>query len=121
VQQVLALEINFRAAEKLRPTLREIERRGPADVMREQAVEFRLKRGILPGALIFRRQFLQGRHECFRHEHAAIGPEMTVGIRERGEGRGGGHERTIKHKSATAQARILGTAPPKARRGSGSA
>ena len=53
VQEVFALEINFRAAEFFGQAFGEIKRRGPPGEIGEQRGEFRLERGVLAGAGVF--------------------------------------------------------------------
>jgi hypothetical protein len=86
VQQVLALEVNFRAAELFGPALREIKRRRPADVVGEQIVEFRLERRVILGRGVGRGKFLQRSHQGFRNEHPAKLAEVAGGIGKRGSG-----------------------------------
>ena len=80
VQQVLALQVDLRAAEQLGPALREIERRRPADVVVEQVVEFRLEGRIVSRGFVGGGEFLQRSHQRFRHEHAAEAAEVAGGI-----------------------------------------
>jgi hypothetical protein len=82
VQQVLALEVDFGAAELFGPAFGEIERRGAADVFVQQAVELLLEGGIGLGLLVMIGQLGEGRHERFRHEHAAVGAKVAVRVRE---------------------------------------
>jgi hypothetical protein len=93
VQQILALEVDFGPAELFGPAFGEIERRGTTDVFVEQAVELFLEGGIGLGLLVMVGQLGEGRHERFRHEHAAVLAEVAVGVWHHGERkeRGGGH------------------------------
>ncbi len=99
VQQVLALEVNFRAAQFFGQPLGEIERRGPA--RRNRAAGRRAPRqSFCPctGPGVFGGQFVQGRHQRLGHEHAAVRAEMAGGVRLRGGGGGGVHMRA-QHKA----------------------
>jgi hypothetical protein len=80
VEQVLAFQINARAAEEFAPALGVVERGGAADVFFEQAVQLGVESRIGFGALIFRGEFAQGIHEGLGDEHAAKGAEVTVGV-----------------------------------------
>ncbi len=89
VEQVLALKVDFRAAEQSGPAFREIQRRGTADVVVQQTVEFRVESGIGLGLLILVGQLAEGEHERLRHKHAAEISKVSVRVRE-GGGRGKG-------------------------------
>ena len=67
VEQILALEINFRAAQFAREAFGEIKRRGAADKFREVIGQLALKFRIVLGAEIFRLQLLQRVHQRLRH------------------------------------------------------
>jgi hypothetical protein len=78
VIELLALEIDLRAAEMLRQTLRIIERARPADIMRAEALElsleFRIGLGLFPLVL----QLQDQRHQCFGDESSAENAEASV-------------------------------------------
>ena len=76
--EVLALEVNLRSAELLGQPLGEIERRGPAHVMREIARHLRSKSGILARLRIRLFQVEDKRHERLGHKAPAIDAEMPV-------------------------------------------
>ena len=82
VEQVLALEIDFRAAEFLGQAFGEVERRGPSGEVLQQRGEFRLERGVAAGAFVFVGEVAQRSHERLGHEHAAVGAEVAVGVGE---------------------------------------
>ena len=84
VQQVLALQVDFRAAQLLGPALGEVERRRAADVVVQQVVEFRLERRILAGGGVGHRQLLQRGHQGLGHEHAAEFAKVTGSVGKRG-------------------------------------
>ena len=80
VVQILALEINFCAAELAGEPFGKVQRRGASaefiEVIREFALEFR----VVLGAEIFRLQFLQRVHQRFRHVTPAVLAKMALGI-----------------------------------------
>ena len=71
VKEVFAFEVNFRAAQLLRPSLGEIKWRRAADIMMQEIVQLGMKGRIIFGRLIGGRKFLQGSHQRLRHKHAA--------------------------------------------------
>ena len=80
VVQILALEINFRAAEFLGEALGKIKRRGAADKFLEIIRQLALKFRVVLGAEVFGFQFLQWVHQGFRHITSAVGAEMALGV-----------------------------------------
>jgi hypothetical protein len=86
VEQVLALEINFRAAEFAREALGKIKRRGPAakflEIIRQLALKFR----VVLRAEVFGLQLLQRVHQRLGHITSAVGPEVAGGIGQIGFG-----------------------------------
>ena len=74
VEQVLALEVNLRPTEFLRPTVGEIERGWPPDVVFQQIIELGLESGVGLRLGIRLREILQGRHQCLGDEHP---PELS--------------------------------------------
>ena len=78
VKQVFPLQVNFRAAEFFGESFGEIKRRGTAREIAQQLRELILKIRILFRTLIFGREFVQRRHQRFRHEHSAVNAEVTV-------------------------------------------
>ena len=77
VQQVFALDVDLRAAQRLAQTAREIERRGTAGVVVQQIGQFGLKRRVGGSLAIGVLQFFERRHQDFRHEAAAVGAEVA--------------------------------------------
>ena len=71
VVEVLALEIDLRAAEMRGQALGEIERRRPADIMREMAVHLALEGGIGLGRGVGLLQIEDQRHQRLGDEAAA--------------------------------------------------
>jgi hypothetical protein len=88
VVQLLALEIDFGAAEMIGQALGEIERRRPADVIPEVAVHFRLERRIGLGGGVSLLQVEDQRHQRFRHKTPAENAEMPALVRAAAEGIG---------------------------------
>ena len=80
VEQVLALEINLRAAEFAREPFGEIKRRGPAAEFLEVILELALELRVVLRAEVFVLQFLQRVHQRFRHKTSAVGAEMALGV-----------------------------------------
>ena len=82
VEQILALEINFRAAEFAREALGEVKRRGAAaefpEVIRQLALEFR----VVLGAEVFGLQLLQRVHQRLGHKTSAERTEVAGGVGE---------------------------------------
>src|SRR5581483_4318793 len=76
VIEILALEIDFRAAEMLRHALREIEGGRTSDVMREMPVQFFLKGRVFARLGIGLFQIKDQRHQRLGDEAAAINAEM---------------------------------------------
>ena len=78
--QIFALKVDARAAQLPAPAFGVIERAGAADVMGQIGVQFRQEFGVVaavpPGFV----QFVQGFHQRFGHEPAAVTVEMTVGV-----------------------------------------
>ena len=83
VQQVLALEIDFGAAQLAGEPLGKIQRRGASaeftQIISELFQELRVVLG--PGVLVL--ELLQRMHERLRNEAPAIGTEMTERVRHR--------------------------------------
>ena len=88
VVQLLALEIDFRAAEMFGQPLGEIQRRRPADIVLEVAVHFRLERRIGLGVGVGLLQIEDQRHQRFRDEAAAENAEMPALVGTAAEGIG---------------------------------
>ena len=84
VQQILALEINFRAAELLREPLGEVERRGTTTKITQQRGEFFSKFRILPRGMVFVFQFAQGGHQRLGNKHPAVLAEVASGVGQGG-------------------------------------
>jgi hypothetical protein len=62
VQQVLALQVDLRAAQLLGPSLGEIQRRRTADVVRQQVIQLALEFRVLAGGIVGLGQLLQRGH-----------------------------------------------------------
>ena len=87
VQQVLALQVDFRAAEFLGEAFGEVERRGPADEFAQVVAEFALELRVLLRSEVFGLQLLERIPERLRDVTAAELPEpaLVVGHGGRGE------------------------------------
>ena len=85
VVQVLALEIDLRPAEMVGQALGEIERRGSAHIMGQQAIQLGLEGGVFLGGQIGGLQVQHQRHQGFGHIAAAELAEPAVGVRIGGE------------------------------------
>ena len=74
VRQVFALEKDARGGFRQRCAQPRgfVDRRGPAHVVRKQAIELRQERGVLPRLEIRTLQLFDGRDERFRDELAAV-------------------------------------------------
>ena len=79
-EQVLAFEINFRAAQVAREAFGKIKGRGASANFIEIIGKFALKLRVLWRAKILLLQLMQGMHQGFRHESAAIRAEMAGGV-----------------------------------------
>src|SRR6202035_1466815 len=103
VVELLALEVDFRAAKMLGQTLCEIQRRRPADIILEVAFHFRSECRIGLGRSVGLLQIEDQRHQRFRDKAAAENAEMTgfVGTAAEGIGQLGIH-RTINSSVARA-------------------
>jgi len=75
VQQVFALEINLRPAQRFREPLGEIERRRPSRVVGQQRTQLGLERRIRLGFFVGVLQFVQRSHQRLRHVAPAIDAE----------------------------------------------
>ena len=84
VVQILALEIDFGAAQLAGQVLREIQRRRPPHIMLQIKPELFLEFRIVSGLVIQLLQFLEGRHQSFDDEFAAELSEMALSIRQCG-------------------------------------
>ena len=90
MEQVFALEINFRTTELRGETFGQIKRRRATDKFGEQLVQLAAEFRILPRRLISLRQFLERRHQRLGDKYTTIGTEVTLGIGLRCDG--GGHQ-----------------------------
>src|SRR5258708_19712476 len=84
--ELLALEIDFRAAEMPGEALGEIQRRRPADIVPEIAVHFRLECRIGLGVGVSLFQIEDQRHQRFRDKAPAENAEMTALVGTAAEG-----------------------------------
>ena len=90
--ELVALEIDLRAAEMPRQPLGEEERARASHIVLEIVVEFLLERGIGLGRRVGGFELEDQRHERFGDITAAIGAEMSVLVRLVAEGvQCGGH------------------------------
>ena len=80
VQQVLALDVDLRAAVHFAQALGVVERRRAAGVIGQQIFQLGLKRRIVPRFEIRLLQFFERRHQNFGNVAAAVGSEMSGGI-----------------------------------------
>ena len=80
VEQVFALQINFRAAQFAGEPFGEVERRGPSAEFLQVIFELALKLRILLRAEIFILELLQRMHQGLGHEAPAVGTEVAAGI-----------------------------------------
>ena len=81
VIELLALEIDLRAAAMLREPLGEIERRWPADISREMAIHLGLEARIGLGLGVSALKIEDQRHQRLGDEAAAIEAEMAALVR----------------------------------------
>ena len=88
VVELLALEVDLRAAEMLGEALGEIQRRRPADIILEVAVHFGLERRIGLGHGVGLFQLEDQRHQRFRNEASAEIAEMPGIVGTAAEGIG---------------------------------
>src|SRR5262249_4589379 len=78
VVEILALEVNPRAAEVLGRALGEIQRARPPDIMFEIRVHLRPEGGVRPGLPVCLLQLEDERHQRLGDEAAAEHPEMAA-------------------------------------------
>ena len=78
VIELVALEIDFGAAEMRGHPLGEIERARPADIVFEEVIELALEARVGLGGLVGLLQREDQRHQGFRDEAAAENPEMAA-------------------------------------------
>ena len=77
VQQIFALDINFRAAELFGQALGVIERRGTAGEVFQQIGQLGLKRRIVARFEISLLQLFERSHQHFGYETSAVGSEVS--------------------------------------------
>ena len=80
VEQVLALQVDFRAAEFFRPPLREIQRGGATDIIFQEIIELRLERGVGLGFLVGFGEILERGHQGLGDEHPSELSEVTLRV-----------------------------------------
>ena len=80
--EILALDVDLRSAEHLRPTLGVINRARATDVMLELVLEFGDEFRILPARLIGAFEFIERVHQRLGDEHAPIPAEMPPLVRK---------------------------------------
>jgi hypothetical protein len=83
--ELVALEVNLRAAEMIGHALGEIERARSPDIVRGEMREFRVERWVGLGDAIGFLKLENQRHERFRDEPPAENAEMTGGVGTRPE------------------------------------
>jgi hypothetical protein len=88
VVQLVALEIDFRAAKMLRQALGEIERARPADIMLQQPVKFLLERRVGLRLAVFLLKLEHQRHQRLGHIPSAKFPKPPIGVGPLGPGVG---------------------------------
>ena len=93
MDQVLALEINFRPSKLRGEALGQIKRGRPPDKFGQQLVQFPAEFRILPRRLVSLGQFLERRHQRLGHEDSAIRTKVARGVGLAGDG--GAHEKTL--------------------------
>ena len=81
MEQVLALEVELRAAQAFREPPGVEERRGTAREISQQAVEFGLEIRITTRSFVRLLQFLDRVHQGFRHKTAAEFAEAPTRVR----------------------------------------
>ncbi len=86
MEEVFAFEVDAGAAQVAGEAFGQVEGGGAAAEFAEVVVEFLLEGGVVVGLEVFGFEFLQGVHEGFRHEPAAVGSEVAGGVGERGVG-----------------------------------
>jgi hypothetical protein len=92
VVQIFTLEDDARAAGELAHSRCLENRRRTPGVIALQAIEFVQERVVRASLFVLRSDFLDNRHECFRHMPSAIDAEMASGVgivRALGESRAG--------------------------------
>jgi hypothetical protein len=86
VVEVLAFEHDLCPADVLRQPRRLRDRRRPAGVVGEQAIEPSGELWVRSGLGVSGGELIEGRDECLRHEPATVGAEVTPDIRDIGLG-----------------------------------
>ena len=82
VEQVFALQINFRAAKFSCQSLGEVKRRRSAAKFLQIILELALELGVFLRAVLFVLQFLQRMHQRFGHKTSAVWTEVAPDIRK---------------------------------------
>src|SRR4051794_7496829 len=100
VEQIFALQVDFCATAMLGETLRKIEfGRAPGELLQVMP-QLRDERRILPGLLVSRPEFSEGRHQRLGQNPPAVATKTAAGIRQRetvktlGVGSGKGHDKS---------------------------
>ena len=76
--QVLALEVEARAADRLRPAMRVVQRRGPAHVVPKLRIQLGEEPGVLRTAFVGVAQLRHRTHQGLGDERAAVGAEVAA-------------------------------------------
>ena len=103
VVQILALQIDLRAAAMAREPLGEIERARPADIMFEIAAHLAREFGIAPRLVIGALDLEHERHQRLGDEAAAIGAEHAALVGAAAKGVGCRHRRCSSAPARAAQ------------------
>jgi hypothetical protein len=83
VVQVLALEVDLRAAGFFREALAVVDRAGAPDVMLELIGELALELGVFAALRVRERELVERRAQRLRDEHAAVRAEVALRVRQR--------------------------------------
>ena len=78
--EVLALEVDLRATELLRPALGMVDGARSADVVLEFVAKLGLEIGIVAKVLVRRQQFTERVNQRLSDEDAAVRSEMSPGV-----------------------------------------
>ncbi len=82
VIQILALQIDLRAAEQFRPAARVINRTRPADVVLQLALKFGDEIRVVLVFQIRRAQFVECVHQRLGYKNSAVGAKVSARVRK---------------------------------------